>query len=423
MRIIYLHQYFNTPFMKGGVRSYDIASHLVKKNHEVHIITTWREQSDTKEWIKSTEDGINVHWLPLSYSNHLSYRSRLAVFFRFAWKSYFYAKKLEADIVFATSTPLTIAIPALFLSSKKSIPMVFEVRDLWPDVAIAVGALKNPLFKFIAKLVENKAYKKSEAVIALSHGMKKGIIKKGYPEERIAVITNFSNNSLFYQTSVFQDTFRSSRKWLKSRPLLVYTGSFGLINGLSYLIELAEQLQKIESDVRILLIGDGREYDHLISYSKEKKVLGNNFFIESEIQKSDLPYVLAAADLASNIVINNPDVWNNSANKFFDALASGTPLLVNDNGWQADLIEQTGSGISSRLMPIKEVASLVDKLLHDHEWKRLAGKNAKNLAETYFDKNALVDKVENILLASFQNNGQRASKIGLGLFNYNDKEK
>lgn len=422
MKIIYIHQYFNTPTMKGGVRSYDIALHLASLGHEVHMITSWRDQSKAKDWFCSNENGINVHWYPIEYSNHLSYRSRISVFLKFAWNAYSYSKKLNMDIIFATSTPLTVAIPAILISRKKSIPMVFEVRDLWPDVAIAVGALTNPITKFIAKKLEKMAYRKSEAIIALSDGMKQGIKKAGYPDERIAVITNFSNNSLFnVRSSHVSSSFRKSREWLNSKPLLVYTGAFGLINGLTYLIDLAEQLQLIGSDVKILLVGDGRDYERLIEYAKDKGVLDQNLFIESQIQKSELPSLLSAADLACNIVIENSAVWDNSANKFFDALASGTPVLVNDQGWQAKLIQQTLSGIASFGIPMNELAFLIHKQLHDEEWKFLAGKNAKYLAQEYFDKNKLVDMVENIINESSKYRGFNASKIGINKLNDLDK--
>jgi len=182
MKIIYLHQYFNTPEMSGGVRSYDIAKHLVDNDHTVEMVTTNRSSSNSGDWKISNEDGINVHWLSLFYSNKLSYFKRLLAFFSFAYHAAKKGSKLQGDVIFATSTPLTIAIPALYISWKKSIPMVFEVRDLWPDVPIAVGAIKNPIVKYLAKLLESYTYKKSKAVIALSDGMKDGVIKAGCEE-------------------------------------------------------------------------------------------------------------------------------------------------------------------------------------------------------------------------------------------------
>ena len=399
MKIIYLHQYFNTPEMSGGVRSYDVAKHLVDNDHTVEMVTTNRSLFNGSGWKISNEDGINVHWFSLFYSNKLSYFKRLLAFFSFAYHAAKKGSKLQGDVVFATSTPLTIAIPALYISWKKSIPMVFEVRDLWPDVPIAVGVIKNPIVKYLARLLEGYTYKKSKAVIALSDGMKDGIIKAGCEENKIIVIPNFSNRELF-STKDTGKGFRAEREWLEDSPLLVYTGSFGMINSIDYLVDIAEQLILLKSDVKILLIGGGKQYENIILYAQKKNVLNNNLFIEGDISKSELPQLLAAADLASNIVINVPEVWNNSANKFFDALASGTPILINGGGWQADLINAEDAGITTFGLTLHQAALKINELLHDKEKLSTSSKNAQMVAEKYFNKDDLVKKIEQVLFLS-----------------------
>jgi len=402
MKIIYLHQYFNTPEMSGGVRSYDIAKHLVKNGHTVEMVTTNRSFSNRSGWKISNESGINVHWFSLFYSNKLSYFKRLLAFFSFAYHAAKKGSKLQGDVVFATSTPLTIAIPALYISWKKSIPMVFEVRDLWPDVPIAVGVIRNPIVKYLAKLLESYTYKKSQAVIALSDGMKDGICKAGCKENKIVVIPNFSNIELFSTKNIGKE-FRAEREWLKDSPLFIYTGAFGMINGVDYLVDIAEQLALLKSDIKILLIGGGKEYDNIILYAQKKNILNKNLFIEGYISKSELPQVLAAADLASNTVINVPELWHNSGNKFFDALASGTPVLINYGGWQADLINAEDAGIITFGLTLNQAAIKIHDFLHDKERLRRSSKNARIIAKKYFDKGDLVKKVEQTLLLSINN--------------------
>src|SRR5690625_3260213 len=156
MKIIYLHQYFNTPEMSGGTRSYEMARRLVTAGHEVHMITSWRDPDRADEnWFETVEAGVNVHWLPVPYSNHMSYGERIKAFSRFAHQAGTKAKELQGDVIFATSTPLTIAIPAISASKKHKVPMVFEVRDLWPELPIAIGALNNPILKWAAKRLED----------------------------------------------------------------------------------------------------------------------------------------------------------------------------------------------------------------------------------------------------------------------------
>jgi len=384
--------------MSGGVRSYDIAKHLVDNGHTVEMVTTNRALSERSGWKMSNEDGINIHWFSLFYSNKLSYFKRLSAFFSFAYHASRKGATLQGDVVLATSTPLTIAIPALYISWKMSIPLVFEVRDLWPDVPIAVGVIKNPVIKYLAKLLEKYTYKKSKAVIALSDGIRDGIVKAGCEENKIIVVPNFSNRELF-NPSITGEKFRAKRVWLKDSPLLVYTGAFGMINGIDYLVDIADQLALLKSDIKILLIGGGKQYDNIICYAKEKNVFNNNLFIESSVSKLELPQLLAAADLASNIVISIPEVWNNSANKFFDALASGTPILINGGGWQADLINKNNAGIVTYGSTLQQAAKKIDEFLRDKEGLNRASKNARLISKKYFDKDDLVKKIESILLS------------------------
>ena len=126
-----------------------------------------------------------------------------------------------------------------------------------------------------------------------------------------------------------------------------------------------------------------------------------------------MPQLLAAADLASNIVINIPAVWNNSANQFFDALASGTPVLINGGGWQADLIDGEDAGITTFGLTIYQAALKINWFLHDKERLSRASKNAQIISEKYFDKDDLVEKVERILFLSINKKDMNSSKVDL----------
>lgn len=186
MRIIYLHQYFNTPEMQGGTRSFEMARRLVKAGHAVHMVTSKRDADDHAGpvWEESEETGIHVHWCRVPYSNRMSFTQRIQAFARYAWLAGKRAASLPADVVFATSTPLTVAGPAVRVARKLRVPMVFEVRDLWPDVPIALGVLRNPILKASARWLERYAYRHATRIVALSPEMKKGVVRKGYPTER-----------------------------------------------------------------------------------------------------------------------------------------------------------------------------------------------------------------------------------------------
>ena len=162
MTILYLHQYFNTPEMPGSTRSYEFAKRLVDRGDTVHMITTnWQAESTLSA---SIESGINVYWAPIRYSNKMSFITRIIAYLRYLWFVLIICMKLKYDIIIASSTPLTVAIPAIWLKYIKKVKLIFEIRDLWPELPIAIGAIKSPLIKHLAQILENKTYYISDHV-------------------------------------------------------------------------------------------------------------------------------------------------------------------------------------------------------------------------------------------------------------------
>ncbi len=399
MKIIYFHQYFNTPEMSGGTRSYEMARRLVAAGHEVHMITSWVKETDQSDWYLTNEAGIHVHWFPNYYNNKMSYIDRIKAFFRFAFHAAKKGKSFKnVDVVFATSTPLTIALPAVSTAKKLNVPMVFEVRDLWPELPIAMGALNNPILQKVAHGLERWAYNNSKAIVALSPGMKEGIVKTGYSKQQVAVIPNSSDIELFDINSQKVSEFRNSLAWLQNRPLIVYTGTFGHINGVGYLVELAEKLKIINPEIRLLLVGDGIEFDQVTLLAQEKGVLNNNLFMMKQVPKKDIPVILNAASLCTALFIDKPEMRANSANKFFDALAAGKPIMINYGGWMVDLIEKNNCGLVTWNLDILAAAQKVADFIDDSKHYKVSATNARRLANTQFHRDILAAQLNDVLV-------------------------
>lgn len=411
MKIIYFHQYFNTPDMPGGTRSYEFSKKLIEMGHEVEMITTYRDTFTSKKWFKTKSNGISINWLPLQYSNNMNFFNRMMVFFTFAWKAYFRAKKIDADIIYVSSTPLTIAIPAIFIKIKKKIPMVFEVRDLWPDVPIAMKILKNPFLIYLAKSLELWAYKHSNSIVALSPQMKKGIVSKKIDAKKIAVIPNSSDLDKFSCNKKLSLNFRNKRYWLKDRPLLLYTGTFGKVNSLSYAVKLAKSLLIQNSQIRILLIGEGAEKKKIIEEAKKNGVYKKNLFIENQLPKKDIPVCLSAASIIANFVIDIRENWANSANKFFDGLAAGKPIFLNHGGWMENLVLINKCGLCMHGKRMEIVAKELNKALHNKNWLKSAGNASRKLAKNFFDRSIHARQIEEVLFLTQNNKSKLVSNV------------
>lgn len=393
MRIAYLHQYYQGLDQAGGTRSYEFGRRLVERGHEVHMITTdsYAAKPGTR-WQVRREAGMTVHALPVPYANTMSYARRLLSFGQFAAVAGLRAASVRPDVVLASSTPLTIAVPGLVATRRRRTRFVFEVRDLWPEVPIEMGALRNPLARRLAGWLAEAAYRRADSVIALSPGMADGVARHGYPAERIAVVPNAADLDLFAPRPQEVAAFRREHEWLGDRPLFVYTGTFGTVNGVDYLVHLAAAVRELDPEIRFLLVGRGAHYDAVRDLAQRLGVLDRTLFVWPAVPRAQLPVLLGAASIASSVVIDVPGLANNSANKFFDALAAARPIAINHGGWQADLIEQTGAGLLLDPHDTTSAARLLAARLGDRAWLDEAGPAAYRLATERFSRDALFER-------------------------------
>lgn len=397
MRILYLHQYFVTPEMSGGTRSYEMARRFAAQGHEVHMVTSYRKPTTHTTWFETEEAGIRVHWLPVPYSNAMSYAERIRAFIHFALAAPRRAVVVGGDVVFATSTPLTIAIPGVYAAKRLRVPMVFEVRDLWPELPIAVGALNNPVLQWAARRLEHFAYRNAAQVVALSPGMRDGVVRTGYPAERVHVIPNSSDIERFRAADVDAERFLSQYPHLRGKKLVVYAGTLGIINGVGYLARLAATMRGLDPEVHIVIVGDGREKSDVRAEAEALGVLGQNLDLLPPVPKEDMPDVLAAATVATSLFVDLPTMWHNSANKFFDALAAGKPVAINYGGWQASLLRTHGAGLVLPTQDPSAGAEVLAAFLHDVDRLDAARRAASTLAETHFDRDDLARQLLEVL--------------------------
>ncbi|WP_061039770.1 glycosyltransferase family 4 protein [Vibrio coralliirubri] len=387
MKIIYLHQYFKKPSMSGGVRSYEFARRLVRDGHDVILVT-----SDTKNRFKSWKieniDGIEVHWISVPYDNSYGVFSRLWAFFKFIFLATIHCAKIECDKVFATSTPLTIVIPAILIKKIKGVPYLFEVRDVWPEVPIALGIINNKLLRCAALWLEKLAYRNASSIIALSTDMKKSILSR-FPNSKVKVIPNAADIELFdISKSDNNKDLVTSLKRIKNKHefIVFYTGTFGLVNNLSYIIDLASYSN---GKVGFVIVGDGREKSSLEELAKKKGVLDSVLYFLGPVKKSELYIFHKYGDIACSTVLPIEELYANSANKVFDAFAAGTPILINHGGWISELIDKTKCGIQLDETPSKKEFEDLYSYLSDRESLEKGRASSKLLGGSLYNRDIL----------------------------------
>lgn len=347
MHILYIHQYFKFSSEKGGTRSYDLSKSFALKGHSVDVITSTSDKKYKKDkrWSLVEIDGICVHYIYLPYNNSMSYAKRALVFFQFLYFASIKTLNLESDVVLASSTPLTIGIPALIKKWRHKTPFVFEARDVWPEAVIAIGAIKNKVMQRMLYMLEKIIYRNASAIVPLSTDMKMSIVSR-YPdickEKPIVTIENISEIERF--TDKKKSNILEKAIGFKPRFSVLYAGTFGRVNGIDYVVDFAAKTILLDSSIVYVLMGGGAIKDSVIKYAKEKGVLNKNVFILDSVSKDALPGWYSVVDMGSSFVIPIKELWANSANKFFDTLAASKPILINHEGWQAKVIREDNLG-------------------------------------------------------------------------------
>jgi len=234
-------------------------------------------------------------------------------------------------------------------TSKKWIhktPYVFEARDVWPEAVIAIGVIKNKFLQRVLYLLEKIIYKNATAIVPLSVDMKKSIVMR-YPKyaakKPIVVIENISETDRFQEGYEMNVSLIKNKIGFQPRFTVLYAGTFGRVNGIDFVIDLAEKTLDMDKSIVFVLMGNGALKEEVAKQAKETGVLNKNVFIVDAVAKEELPQWYSEVDMGSSFVIPVKELWSNSANKFFDTLAAGRSLLINHPGWQKEVIESLKS--------------------------------------------------------------------------------
>jgi glycosyltransferase involved in cell wall biosynthesis len=390
MKILYFYQYFSTSRGSWGTRVHEFTSEWVKKGHSVTVITSVYAKSDLKasKFIEvQTFDGVKVIVVNVRVDNKQSFLKRIYTFLVYAFLSSWYALTSRYDVAVASSGPITAGLPGLIAKYIRRKKMVFEVRDLWPQGAIEMDMLRQPLLIKMAYWFERFCYRSADLIVALSPGMKKEIEQKwqGTP---VISITNAANIELF-STPVEEVDLASHG--LQPKAYALYAGNIGKVNNVEWMYEAARLLQEKGSRIRIALIGDGQLREGLID-RKNREGLTHLVFVPLMPKRQLVGFVQQS--LVSLVPLaNKPVLITSSPNKFYESLAAGVPVIQTTNGWMKDFVDTYQVGFT---VDPDDPAALVSSLTElDREADKVNEMKSRcqSVASAHFDKRLLADRM------------------------------
>ena len=387
MKILIFYQYFTTPKGSWGTRIYEFSREWVKKGHEVTVVTSIYSKSDlkAKKFIENQIfEGIKVIVLNIKIDNKQPIIKRIFSFISYSIISSWYAFTLKADIAIASSGPITVGIPGLISKIFTKKKLVYEVRDLWPEVPIEVGVIKNVFLKKVAYFFEKKLYENASLVVGLSPGIRDHIINN-FNHKNVISVTNSANLNLFGEKIYFDDNILNENDFYG-----IYTGNIGEINNSFWLVDAARNLKNKNIDnIKIVLIGDGQLKPEIISIIKKEKLI--NLIHFNLMPKERLVPFIQNANVSFVPLSPNPILDTSSPNKFFESLAAGVPVIQTTKGWIKDYIEINNVGFNLDGNDSESLSELLIKLKNNPKILDKMKQKSKNCAIRDFDQIALSD--------------------------------
>lgn len=348
MKILLINQSFVPPDEPGHTRHFEMAQYLRKCGHEMVIVasdsnyqTGLRTVARKSLYVEQTIEGVRVVRAYSAQTLHLSYFGRLISFISFMLSSIWAALRVkDADLIMGTTPPIFQAVSAWFVAFLRRKPFLLEVRDLWPEFAINMGVIKNPVVIALGHWLEKFLYARATHILVNSPAYKEYIVAKGVPDKKVTFIPYGTDIDMF-NPNVDGSAIRE-KLGLQNKFMVLYAGAMGQAHDLYTVLRAAQRLNN-EAHIQFAFFGAGKERANL---EAEAHRLGlKNVQFAGICPKKEMPAVIAAADVCLAILQNLAMFRTTYPNKVFDYMASARPTVLVIDGVVRDVIEASNGGV------------------------------------------------------------------------------
>ncbi len=399
MHILLIHQAFAALDEPGGTRHHELALYLAERGHRVTVIAspvsylTGASGSRRMRLVERQDGGPGVTILrAYTYpALHRSFVHRVVSFISFMLSSFWAGLTVrKVDLVWGTSPPIFQGLTAWALARLKGKPFLFEVRDLWPSFAIAMGVLRQPVLIRASLWLESFLYRRADRVVVNSPGYVDHVSTRG--ARWVELIPNGADPAMFDPGA---DGSQFRRKYgLEGKFIALYAGAHGLSNDLGVVLQAAQNLCQRE-DIRVVFLGDGKEKPALVAQAAQMG-LRNVFFIPP-VPKNEMSQALAAAD-ACIAILKPIELYKTTyPNKVFDYLAAGRPVVLAIDGVIRQVVEAAGAGIPVPPGDPAALAGAICDLASDAGRSRTMGLAGRQYVIRHFSRADLAQKMAALL--------------------------
>ena len=402
MNLLVYTQYFppetNAPANRWGY----FAKYLTNQNHKITVLTSfpnhplgrilngyknqWRfdEEKDSMKIIRT--------WTYISVSR--KFISRLFNYFSFAFSSYINSFSIkDTDIIIASSPPLSVAIIGAIIARKKRIPLILDLRDIWPEAAVSTGYIKKGFLYHLAEKWEKRCYKQAQKILVNSPAIFEELKNiKGVPSSKLELIPNGADLEFFKEIN---DNDKINEDYnIKNKFVVLYTGLLGFAQAPEIMIDAAKILEN-NKDIVFLIVGGGPLKKDLEFKIKNLKL--DNVILAGQRPREEMPVFVSKGDVCLIPYKNSSTFQKNVPSKMFDYMASGKPIIINLEGAASDIIKKAQAGLVVEPENASALAKAIEQLYNNKFLRKKMGDLGKSYVEKYYDKKEISKQLETIL--------------------------
>jgi glycosyltransferase involved in cell wall biosynthesis len=395
LKILYLSQYFPPEPGAPAARVSELSKAWVSAGHEVTVLTAMPnhptgvvpEQYRGKPFVREDWHGVNVcrTWIYAAANKGLAKRSAAYASYSLSASALGQWRVPEPDVVLATSPQLLCGAAGAAVALTKRKPFVLEVRDLWPESIVAVGALprRHPVIKGL-EVVEKSLYAGAKHVVVVTDAFRVNLVSRGVPSSKISVIKNGVDLDRFRPTA--SNTSLRARLGWDGKFVCAYVGTHGMAHGLDAVLDTAKALLS-DDRVRFLFVGEGAERARLQRRIEDERI--TNATMLGVLPRDAMNEVYATADLCL-VPLRKTELFTTVIpSKIFEIFAMARPILLSVDGEARGIVEAAGGG---RFVPPEDVERMAEGIrfyANDPGEALAAGLRGEAFVRREFDRSAL----------------------------------
>lgn len=392
MKILFLSHYFPPEVNAPATRTFEHCREWVRLGHEVTVVTCAPNHPRGRLYPgyrnrliqRATVDGIQVIriWTYLTPNegfvrrtlNYLSYM--FAVVLALPWLP-------RPDVVVSTSPQFFNGLAGYAVSRGKRVPWVLEIRDLWPESILAVGAIKNRLLIRFLEWLEAFAYRKADRIIPVTDAFERYMVERSVDPRKIRVIKN-GVDLRFFDPAV-EGLKLAAKLGLSDKFVAAYIGTHGMAHHLETILEAAALVQN--PNIVFLLVGDGAERQRLLTLRDEMGL--KNVLMLEQLPKATMPALLSITG-TSLVLLKDMDLFRAVIpSKIFESMAMGVPIVLGVAGEARAIVDEAGAGLCIAPEQADELAAAVTRLYEDPALARQLGTQGRRHVEERFNRDRL----------------------------------